>query len=287
MITKKFAPLLILIIAALGAGYYFRSELGDLYRTAQTGIESSVTQLKHFEQAIIAPPPLRGPTAEIVSNLTVAGVVTETNMRREQNGVPRLSFNGQLAAAAQAKVDDMFARQYFAHESPGGEGPGDLAQAAGYEYLMVGENLALGNFKDDAALVQAWMNSPGHRENMLHPRYTEIGVAVARGTYEGRRVWMAVQEFGKPAADCPSPGAALSVRISEQQLTLADLEEELEAKNDEIKNTKPKRGDAYDQKVEEYNSLVKRYNALVEELKAAIADYNVQVEVYNTCVSSA
>ncbi len=277
--------LLLLIVAALGAGYYYRADLNEWFKGAKTKITEEIGVLKEIQKEVFAPTPLRGPIEETPAFLTAGGTIIETNRQRAANGsLPALTFNAQLAAAAQAKVDDMFARQYFAHESPSGAGPSDLADAAGYEYLMVGENLALGNFADDATLVQAWMDSPGHRANILNARYTEIGVAVKRGVYEGHNVWLAVQEFGRPLSDCPAPSESLDARIEAHNAELGQMQAELNTREEEIKANRRKRGTEYERQVEEYNALVEQYNELVAETKAMIADYNFQVNEFNACI---
>jgi len=275
----------VVILAMLvGTGYYFRADLFGWFRFAKTEVEVRVEQLKKIEQKIITPSPLRGPIEEVASNLTIKGTVEQTNIQRTQNGLASLLVNAQLIAMAQAKVDDMFVKQYFAHESPIGEGPNDLAKSAGYEYIVVGENLALGNFKDDAALVDAWMNSPGHRENILNSKYTEIGIALKRGVYEGYTTWLAVQEFGRPVSDCPLPSEALNTQIEENQTLLLELEKQLENKSSELRSIRPKRGNVYNQKVEEYNEMVNQYNAFLEDTKTLISDYNNRVKLYNACI---
>lgn len=273
------------VLAIIGAGYFFRMNLNDWYQIAQNEIKTGIVQLGDFEREVITPAPLRGPTEEVISELSVTGIISQTNLQRAQNNLPPLSIDQQLTAMAEAKVDDMFVRQYFAHESPTGESPGDLAEAVGYKYAMVGENLALGNYKDDEVLVEAWMNSPGHRDNILHPKYSEIGVAIKRGVYEGHTVWMAVQEFGHPTADCPLPDETLSAQIEKNKVMLAELERQLEEKSNEIKSFIPPRGPVYNQKIREYNDLVRRYNELFEIIKILISNYNNQVEEYNACIN--
>jgi uncharacterized protein YkwD len=267
----------------LGVGYYFKADLFGWFGVAQKQLEATVGELKKIQQEIIAPSPLRGPTEQVASNLTVEGTLQQTNLQRSQNGLLALSTNAKLTAMAQAKIDDMFNKQYFEHQSPTGVGPGDLAKTAGYNYLIVGENLALGNFKDDATLLEAWMNSPGHRENILNSKYKEIGVAVKRGVYEGQTVWMAVQEFGRPASDCLLPNKALGMWIETNQASLSGLEKKLQTLDAQIKVMRPKRGDVYHQKTKEYNDLVSQYNALLETTKTRISDYNNQVQSYNLC----
>lgn len=273
-----------MVLSAIGAGYYFYSDIGDIYQQVSTHFQKEVKQLKTINKKVVAPPPLRGPTKEVETELTASGTIKATNEERTQRGLSALSTNDKLTRAAQRKVDDMFEKQYFAHESPTGKGAGDLAKNAGYEYTLVGENLALGNYEGDKALVEAWMNSPGHRENILTKKYTEIGVAVGRGTYEGREVWLAVQEFGKPMPSCENPNEELNAEINENQTLLKELKEKLDAKRDRINNMRSKRRTQYNKLVEQYNELRDRYNALAKKTEELISKYNNQVNNYNECM---
>ncbi len=267
------------------AGYFSLSNLEKV-------IENTISNL-HLErittdlaQKISAPPPLRRLTG-VSGNLTASGVVTETNKQRQLNGnLPALSVNAKLTAAASAKVDDMFKNQYFEHVSPSGRGPGDLAKDQGYEYILIGENLALGNFASDADLVTAWMNSPGHRANILNIHYTEIGVSVKKGLYEGRMTWLAVQEFGRPLSLCPSIDASLKTSIDNMQKIITDLITQIEAKEQEINNYEPKRGAEYNRKIDEYNALFAEYKDLSAKLKDMVTIYNAQVKAFNACLAS-
>ncbi|HSE35616.1 MAG TPA: CAP domain-containing protein, partial [Candidatus Paceibacterota bacterium] len=75
---------------------------------------------------------------------------------------------------------------------------------AGYRFKYAGENLAV-NFDDSVAVDRAWMASPSHRANLMSDRYTEIGIAMATGTYKGRQTVFIVQLFGTPAKARPAP----------------------------------------------------------------------------------
>src|SRR3989344_7601282 len=147
--------------------------------------------VKNITQKVNAPPPFKGPVEVKQSFLSVSGVVSFTNQERKKEGLGELALSPLLNQSAQKKVADMFDRQYFEHESPTGINIDDLAEESGYKFIVIGENLALGNFKDDQALVDGWMNSPPHRENILNGKYTEIGVAVGRGLYQGKDTWLA------------------------------------------------------------------------------------------------
>lgn len=214
-------------------------------------------------------------------------VISITNSERLNNGAKALDQNNLLNAAAEVKIRDMFNRQYFEHMSPDGKGPGAIIDEAGYRYIVVGENLAMGNFKDDAALVAAWMASPGHRKNMLNTRFSEIGVAVGEGMYNGKKTWLAVQEFGLPTSFCPVVNPSLkssidseTVRVDVLSYELIDFQKELRT----MPRDTPPDEEMYRKKVESYNTLVTDYNSLVAELKSDIEDYNSQVRRYNNCI---
>ncbi len=95
------------------------------------------------------------------------------------------------------KATDMFARNYWAHYGPDGTTPWSFITNSGYEYEYAGENLAK-NFMFSDGVVQAWMESPTHRENILRNEYTEIGYAIQNGVLNGEETTLVVQMFGTP-----------------------------------------------------------------------------------------
>lgn len=131
-------------------------------------------------------------------------IIDLTNVQRAKNSLPILSENQALDQAAKAKAGDMFQNDYWAHFSPQGKTPWQFITAAGYKYIYAGENLAR-DFADAPAVVEAWMNSPTHRSNVLDKNFKEIGVAVESGKLGGRDGILVVQMFGSntasPAAD--------------------------------------------------------------------------------------
>ena len=164
-------------------------------------------------------------------------VIEFTNKQRSENGsLEPLTENLKLDLSAEKKLQDMFDGQYFEHESPSGVKVGDLGEEVGYEYILIGENLALGNFKDDESLVLAWMNSPGHRANILNEHYKEIGVAVGSGIFEGRNVWLAVQHFGTPRNVCSKVDTVLYNQINIDQAKIKDMNSELIKRQEMIQN---------------------------------------------------
>jgi len=126
-------------------------------------------------------------------------VVVLTNSQRAQYGAETLTENILLTLAAQSKAEDMASRGYFSHVSPDGTEPWAWLKQAGYVYQYAGENLAV-RFDDSSAVVGAWMASPSHRENIVKPEYTHIGIGIAQGLYDGSPVTFVVQYFGTPLA---------------------------------------------------------------------------------------
>lgn len=240
------------------------------------------------EKTVVAPGPLRVTTPVQASvSLTVRGVIEHTNIERAQNGgLGSLAENSTLNHVAQMKVDDMFAKQYFEHVSPSGVGQADLAQTAGYAYVIVGENLALGDFDGDQGVVTAWMNSPGHRANILNPHYKEIGVAVGKGMYEGRETWLAVQSFGMPLSACPTVDQILKAQVDANNVLIANLRSTIDAKKIQIESTSTNDSN-YNTYVSEFNALLPEYNSLVENNRVAVVNYNAGVQAFNVCISVA
>ncbi len=129
------------------------------------------------------------------TDINVEKLVELTNQQRAENNLPALSLNPQLSQAAADKARDMFAKNYWAHNSPDGLTPWVFIRQAGYTYFYAGENLAK-NFANSQGVVNGWMASAGHRANILKPEYQDIGFAVVNGLLEGEETTLVVQIFG-------------------------------------------------------------------------------------------
>lgn len=285
--------ILLLIIAAFAAGVYFKDDVIRFYNSASWRINKQIQDFQKTDignivtevgKEIFTPPPLKvgGESNKVI--LLKSKIIEETNSQREENGLPLLEENEMLAEAAAEKANDMFSNQYFEHVSPDGIGPSQLVKSYGYEYITTGENLILGNFKNEAELVASWMASPGHRANILNSRYTEIGVSVIKGTYNNETVWISVQEFGLPLSVCSEPNSSLRNRIDSDKTDLDNLSLQIDAKRNEINNTNP-RSAHYGQLIDDYNQLVANYNSLADQTKQLISQYNIQVDNFNSCVA--
>ncbi|EPZ48291.1 CAP domain-containing protein [Alicyclobacillus acidoterrestris] len=124
----------------------------------------------------------------------VSQIVNLVNQQRKQNGLSPLKVNTSLDTMAQTKAQDMINENYFDHTSPKYGSPFNMMSTFGIHYTYAGENIAAGQ-PDAATVMKDWMNSAGHRANILNPNYTEIGVGEAHGGTYGT-YW--VQEFIHP-----------------------------------------------------------------------------------------
>lgn len=168
------------------------------------------------------------------SNITTDQIIAVTNTARSKESLTTLTSNDRLAQAAQAKAENMFAENYWAHTSPSGKEPWDFIKAAGYSYKVAGENLAR-DFDTAQPVLDAWMNSPTHRANILNPRYSEIGIAVVNGRLDGVETTLVVQMFGTQSTVQANPpsvvvpvvtATAAAVQVAEVVPSQPIIEEE-------------------------------------------------------------
>jgi uncharacterized protein YkwD len=122
-------------------------------------------------------------------------LLAAVNAQRKRAGVPPLTANSRLDQAAQRHATDMLARNYFAHESPEGKTVRERAKAAGYDWRAIGENIAEGQ-TSVAEVMKTWLNSPGHRHNILDRDFKELGTGLALGRSGGGYKVEWVQVFG-------------------------------------------------------------------------------------------
>ena len=151
------------------------------------------------EAAFLIGPSYVATRSKLFGVILVNALVDGTNQSRVANDLPALTVNPLLQAAAQEKADDMVKNNYFAHTSPTGITPWYWFENVGYNFAYAGENLAV-NFSDSQDVTNAWMNSPEHRANILNANYTDIGMAIATGTFQGQPAVYVVELFGTPAA---------------------------------------------------------------------------------------
>jgi uncharacterized protein YkwD len=123
-------------------------------------------------------------------------MLTRVNAVRKKAGLNALRLNSMLGKAAQGHAEDMLARGYFSHESPSGTTVRERSRKAGYDWTAIGENIAFGQTSVDE-VMETWMDSPGHRKNILSRNFTELGIGLALGKGpDGTYQVLWVQNFG-------------------------------------------------------------------------------------------
>ncbi len=208
-------------------------------------------------------------------------IIKLTNKEREGVNLNKLEENYSLNLVAQNKAEDILDRQYFEHVAPDGEDVSDLAEDIDYSFIIIGENLAKGHFEDSRDLVDGWMNSPDHRDNILRDGYEEIGVGFEKGAYFGDELWVAVQVFAAPSTACPEPDSNLLQKIEEAEEELPEIKEKIEEIEEEMEDLS---GWEYNDKLNERNGYILYYNRLKRKLDQMVEDYNSQVNEANECM---
>ena len=192
---KKTASLVLSIVFTLmitalivSAATYHTVVKGDtMWRIAKT-YEVGLSEIKaantHIKNPDLIYPGqvLTIPTEDNEAKSFEAEVVRLVNIERKKAGLEELKHNWELSRVARYKSEDMRDKGYFAHNSPTYGTPFQMMKSFGISYRTAGENIAKGQ-TTPAAVVNAWMNSSGHRANILNPSFTEIGVGYASGNY--------------------------------------------------------------------------------------------------------
>lgn len=158
------------------------------------------------------------------TDINRATVIALSNQERTSRGIPALTESQLLDTSATLKADHMFANDYWAHFAPDGTSPWYFFSQVGYKYSAAGENLAR-DFSTSAGVVAGWMASQGHRDNLLNPNFTEIGIGVENGTLEGEQTTLVVQHLGKALG--ASTGNSTSVVPKSTTSKPATVEEKL------------------------------------------------------------
>ena len=139
------------------------------------------------------PAPTQQPVQVAQASNVQQQILTLVNVERKKANLQPLTLNSKLGQAAQNHTNDMVSKSYFSHTSPSGGTMVSRVKATGYVYSTIGENIAAGSSTADATMTQ-WMNSPGHRANILNPKFRELGVGYAPSNDQYRYYW--TQVFG-------------------------------------------------------------------------------------------
>lgn len=186
--TKRFIICALALVLSMGfsvnaAAWQYTVKSGDsMWRISQkNGISlnemiSANPQVKNpnliYPGQVLEVP---GSEASEYENEKAREILNLVNTYRAQNGLGALTLDPSASAAAQAKADDMAAKGYFSHTSPTYGTPAQMLASFGVRYSYMGENIAKG-YTDPQTVMNGWMNSAGHRANILNPAFTKLGV---------------------------------------------------------------------------------------------------------------
>ena len=192
---KRIIGLLLIVLSMLSFSLFTASAMtyhtvvkGDTMWRIATRYEVGLSEIKSANPNIKNPDliypgqVLSVPTVDEKADSFEREVVRLVNVERRKNGLSELKYNWQLCRVARYKSEDMRDMGYFSHNSPTYGTPYQMMRSFGITYRTAGENIAKGQVSPEA-VVNAWMNSSGHRANILNPSFTEIGVGFASGNY--------------------------------------------------------------------------------------------------------
>jgi hypothetical protein len=176
----------------------------------RTGLLASLAMIILMQGgSLVIHPAAHGSVLAYATDINAANLLTLTNQQRASAGLPTLHYDSRLATSAGLKAANMYSENYWAHVSPSGIQPWYWFGQAGYAYTYAGENLAK-DFDTSAGVMDGWMNSPGHRANILNANYVDVGFAVVNGTLQGGQTTLVVAHYGAQAhqsvaATTPAP----------------------------------------------------------------------------------
>ncbi len=287
---KKIVGIIVSVVLIAGSSAFFfldkiETSFRDFFSEFREPKSIEIREIvESLARDVFAPPPIRKTGGSTAATLAAEKILEATNRERASAGLKPITAEKRLSDAASEKISDMIAKNYFAHVSPDGKGAGEWVKDAGYRYILIGENLAMGNFKDEEDLVAAWMASPGHRANILNPKFKEIGIAAKKGTIEGSSALIAVQIFGLPVSACPEPDETIKMSIEALDRELKSQKTQIDGLREKMENAKKENDrEAYSSLVGEYNIAASRYNKAVESAKSLVAFYNTGVRAFNAC----
>jgi uncharacterized YkwD family protein/spore coat assembly protein SafA len=152
------------------------------YEVGLSEIKAANPQIKNYD-LIYPGQTIHIPTQDATVQRYEQEVIRLVNEIRAENGLPALTYNWELSRVARYKSQDMKDNRYFSHTSPVYGSPFEMMRSFGIAYRSAGENIARG-YATPQAVVNGWMNSSGHRANILNASFTQIGVGyVAEGNY--------------------------------------------------------------------------------------------------------
>ncbi len=215
-----------------------------------------------------------------MSEVMSSRVLELINEERAEEKMPALVLNSILSQSALEKANDMLKKNYFDHFSPDGRKPWDFIDRGQYEYLFVGENLAM-NFTSADSVNTALMNSPSHKKNILNSRYSEVGLAIVSGEINGEKTNVLVQLFASKSQAEPSVKQAEKIAAAEipQPKIVNNAKTQIApAANPAVKNTEPQAEVAAVPNITEVAGVSKQFTSekIVENTPSLVEEFTNQ-----------
>lgn len=154
-------------------------KIANKYEVGLSEIKSANPQIKNYD-LIYPGQQIQIPTTDTGITSFEEEVIRLINEIRQQKGLKALTHHWELSRVARYKSQDMQDNKYFSHTSPTYGSPYQMMRSFGISFRSAGENIAKG-YRTPQAVVEGWMNSPGHRANILNGSYTHIGVGYVSG----------------------------------------------------------------------------------------------------------
>jgi len=172
-------------VTAAESGSNYTVQYGDTMWKIAEHYQVGISEMIHANPQISNPSMINQGQVLNIPNIDTTRqfenrVIELTNIERAKEGLPALKGNWELSRIARVKSQDMIDHNYFDHQSPTYGSPFDMMKSFGIPFSYAGENIAAGQ-RTPEEVVNGWMNSPGHRANIMNPNYTQIGVGLAKG----------------------------------------------------------------------------------------------------------
>lgn len=244
--------------------------------------------------------PLMNNEEEVVSSLeeksnktlvlSQENILWYVNQNRSNHGLVPLKLNTDLNTSAHLKNADMVTYDYFEHTNPiTGANFDTFFDMSNYSFVRIAENLAMGNFITSKEVVDAWMESPRHRKNILNPDFRDMGIDIAQGTIGAISTKLITQHFGTPRTSCPQVDSNLKKTIDGLRITTESLHDQIQIKKQKIGeyDNSPDghiSTQDYNQLIDDHNELVKKYNTYGDKLRTSVNLYNSMVQAIDDCI---
>ncbi len=197
-------------------------------------------------------------------------IIDLANQARKEESLSSLEENSKLSQSAKKKAQHMKDNDYFEHTSPNGIQPWYFAEKTGYEYKVFGENLAEGFFSAEN-VHKGWMNSPGHKENILSKDFEEIGVGILEFKRNGKQSYLIVQHFASPITQ--NPEETINICDLESKENCEEAEDRLEEVEKIIEEQEEILDEALEKGTEEGVGKIRDNLEKLEETEDEIEDY--------------